>query len=355
MMPFYFGVRVRDILEASSGFRNNGDLKNSDSLHFWTWDEGPSGYSGKRLYVWNTDDPDTVLSGPFTVYNYHGRPIELRIPPKPAFLSAKPAGEQSKKANPLSKAAEGSGFWYYAINAGLTDAHNLASLRLGYYSAERLAPAPPTLGSQSVVILSDDGELQIGDYLTPEISKGGRTFKLRFINGDRQKATFKFSAAASAGVPEKMQIMFVDAVTGEILGGSSSERSITVAAKSHSDVYAVVGSRDYLNKTAVGPTGAKFAMGGIAVNQAARSVRIKYYVPLAGTDRVEVSVYNLKGRLLWKNAEKVRLSSWNVMEWRARESRGGAVAAGLYIIRVRAINVTGKTTAVENRRITFAR
>jgi hypothetical protein len=31
------------------------------------------------------------------------------------------------------------------------------------------------------------------------------------------------------------------------------------------------------------------------------------------------------------------------------------VAAGLYIIRVRAVNVKGATTAVENRRITFAR
>jgi len=346
ILPFGFSVRVSDILAASG-------VENSDSLYFYTWDKDTANggnYAGKRLYVWNTDNADTVLSGPFTVYNnYTARNIVLRVPPKPAFLSA-----GLGKAKPLAKTAAAGELWYYAINAATDDAPNLTELRIGYYESERMAPAPPTLSSQSVVILSDDGKWQMGDYMTPELMRGGRTFKIRFVNNDRQRAAFRFSAAASAGVPERMQVMFVDAVTGEVIGGSSG-RSITVAGKSHSDVYVVVGSRDYLNKTVIGPTGAKFAMGRIAVNQAARSVRIKYYVPLAGTDRVEVSVYNLKGKLVWKNAEKVRQSSWNTMEWRSRESRGGAVAAGLYIIRVRAVNVKGKTTAVENRRITFSR
>jgi hypothetical protein len=350
VLPFDFKVRVRDVLAATVG------AEKSDSLYFCTWKQNTDGknrdFRSQWLYVWSTGDANQSFDGPFSVYNATRRPIVLRVPPKPAFLS-EPA-KLGKQKNPLAKESAGSGFWYYAIDAAVGDVPDLASLRLGYYESERIAPAPPTLGSRSVVLLSDEGG-HVGYYLTPELSKSGRTFKLRFINGDRQKATFKFSAAASAGVPERMQLMFIDAVTGEVLGGSGSERSITVAGSSHSDVYAVMGSRDYLNKTAVGPSGAKFAMGGLAVNQAARSVRIKYYVPLAGTDRVEVSVYNLKGRTVWKNTEKVRQSSWNTMEWRAGESRGGATSAGLYIIRVRAINVNGKTTAVENRRITFSR
>jgi uncharacterized repeat protein (TIGR02543 family) len=353
IMPFDFDVKVKDVLAATSGYAGNGNLEQSDSLYFYTWEQdGTNKYTAKELYLWHAaDTADASFMGPFTVYNNYARNIVLRIPPKPAVFQSKTGQSKTKAA---AKAAYSGGFWYYAVNAVLDDMSNVASLRLGYYESERVVPAPPTLGSQSVVILSEDG-WHIGNYLTPELSKGGRTFKLRFINGEKQKATFRFSAQASAGVPEKMQMMFVDAVTGEILGGSGSERSLTVAGNSHSDVYAVVGGKDYLNKTVAGPSGAKFAMGGISVNQSARSVRLKYYVPLAGTDRVEVSVYNLKGRLIWKNAEKVRLSSWNTMEWRSRESRGGAAAAGLYIIRVRAMNVTGKTTAIESRRITFAR
>jgi len=356
MLPFGFGVKVKDIIAASTG------SDKTDSLYFYAWSNKDkngkdvnyspaalfNGFAkdGTRNYI---DYADTEIKGPFTVYNSQGRNVILKIPPKPSFSSG---ASQGKKA--AAKTTAGIGSWYYTISAALDDATDLASLKLGYYDTERIVPAPPTLGSRSVVLLSEDGG-HMGYYLTPELSKSGGTFKVRFINGDRQKAVFKFTAAASAGVPEKMQLMFVNAVTGEVLGGSSPEHSITVAGNSHSDVYVVMGSRDYLNKTTIGPSGAKFAMGGITVNQAARSVRVKYYVPLAGTDRVEMSVYNLKGRLVWKNVERVRQSSWNTMEWRSRESRGGASAAGLYIIRIRAINVTGKTTAVENRKITFAR
>ena len=342
MLPFDFSVRVKDILRETLG------EEKTDSLFFYTWvyDSKNGSYSAQKLYVWDTDNADTAFKGPFTVYNNTGRDITLKIPPRPSFMSA-------ASPRPVSKMAAGSGFWYYTISAATDSTPSLAPLSVGYYGSERFTPAPPTFGSQSVAILSDDG-VYMGDYLTPELSKGGRTFTLRFINSDRRKAAFKFSAAASAGVPEKTQIMFIDAATGEIVGGSSSERSIAVAGGSYADVYAVVGSRDYLNKTAVGPAGAKFAVGGISVNQAARSVRIKYYVPLAGTDRVEVSVYNLKGRMVWKNAERVKQSSWNTMEWRAGQSRN-RTAAGLYLIRVRAMNVSGKTTAVVNRRITFTR
>jgi len=351
ILPFGFKVRVKDILAASSGFGNNGVLENSDSLYFYVWEKNGTTYNAKPLYRWSgIDDADTAFNGPFTVYNAHrNKNIILRVPPKPAYLSPVTA----KLSKSLGKSTAGGGHWHYTINVDADEVTGLASLRIGSSESERVAPAPPTLGGLSAVILSDDG-WQLGDFLTPELLRSGRTFKLRFINSEKQKASFKFSAAASAGVPERMQIMFVDAATGEVLGGSP-ERSITVAGNSYSDVYAVVGSRDYLNKTTVGPSGAKFAMGRVAVNQAARSVRVQYYVPLAGTDRVEMSVYNLKGRLMWKNAERVKQSSWNTMEWKSRESRGGAAATGLYIIRVRAINASGKTTAVENRKITFAR
>jgi len=351
ILPFNFKVRVKDVLTATLG------VNKSDSLFFYTWETSGDNYSAKRLYVWDTDNADTSFSGPFTVYNAYtssaGSKIVLRVPPRPAFLSPAAPAPAAPLGKGTAKTAAGGGHWHYTINVGADDIPSLSALRIGYYDSERIAPAPPTLGSRSVVLLSGNGGYA-GDYLTPELSKSGGTFKLRFINGDKQKAAFKFSAAASAGVPERMQIMFVNAATGEVIGGSS-ERAITVAGNSHVDVYAIVGSRDYLNKTVAGPSNAKFALGKVAVNQTTRSVRIQYYVPLTGTDRVEVSAYNLKGRLVWKNAERVRQSSWNTVEWRSRDSRGGSAAAGLYIIRVRAVNAAGKTTAVENRKITFAR
>jgi uncharacterized membrane protein len=116
----------------------------------------------------------------------------------------------------------------------------------------------------------------------------------------------------------------------------------------------VAGNSDFQARAGAVAADAKFVLGGISVNQAARSARIRYYIPLGGVDRVEVSTYDIRGRMIWRNTQTVRPASWNTTEWNTRNSRRGGAAAGLYIVRVRAIDARGQTVAVENRRITFA-
>jgi hypothetical protein len=290
----------------------------------------------------------------YSVYNDGNAAVTLRITPKPAYLSLGDGYLSKRPAAFLSKAGAG-GAWQYTVRPSTEQSGELAGVTVGASENEHRIPVAPSFSSQSVVLVDEESGYVMGHHLTPELARGGRAFKLRFINKEKQKAAFTFSLEASAGVPANMQAAFVSAATGQAIGGGPGY-TVTVGGNSYEDVYMVLGSRDYLNKSVSGgPAGAKFVMGRVSVNQAARSASIKYYIPFAGVDKVEVSVYNLKGKMVWKNAQKVKPAMWNTVEWKSRESRGGSVAAGLYIIRVRAVNVKGATTAVENRRITFAR
>jgi hypothetical protein len=301
-------------------------------------------------------DSSALLQGgmdPFTVYNPGTSEIVLRIPPRPAALSRYAAASGLTKT--AGKMVENSDIWYYTIRSSTDNSPQLNDVMVGYNATKRSFAVPPTFDNESVVVIDEAGN-DAGHYFSPEITLGGgKTYRLRFYNDDKQRTTFTFSAQPSAFVPSGTRVTFVDAVTGNELGAGSSDCKITVAAASHQDVFMVVGTRQYQTQIGVGNPDAKFKVGAVIVNSSARSARIRYYIPFAGVDRVEVSVYDIKGRMAWKDMQNVRPSTWNTTEWRSRESRRGAAAAGLYIIRVRAIDARGKTVAVENRRITFAR
>jgi len=364
MLPFRFDVTLGDIFEATYGADFQDSISNLE-IYKWEQERGSDLYRPQMVFLGGiTNSPignerynpryDTlVLSGgrsdPFTVFN-SGRRVTLKVPPVLAAMSKhRPGGAPLAKIASMKRTG-GSDAWFFTVNSRVGSAHT-GELMAGYNLAARKYSVPPTFSSESVVLIDDRGN-ETGHFFSPDFANGGRTFKLRFTNGQNQRVTFSFNAKASMFAPGGMQVMFVNASTGELIEGKS-EYNISVNASSHEDVYMVVGTKDYLAKTGVGQN-MKFMMGSVAVNQAARSARIRYYVPFAGVDRVEVTAYNLKGTVVWKNTQKAQSASWNTMEWNSRSSGRGGTAAGLYIVRVRALNAKGKTVAVADRRLTFA-
>jgi hypothetical protein len=285
---------------------------------------------------------------PFTVYNSSLKDtIILRIPPVLALMSENKPVTAKTAALAKSKGQTGSGSWHYTISSHTAD-FQLNDVIVGYGDVERKYAVAPSFGNESVTLVSDNGKETMGHFLSPDLSGGGRVFKLRFANGEKRRTAFSFTAKASGQTPSGMQAVFINAATGERI-----DRSISVDGKSHEDVLMVVGMKQYLEKVGAGPN-MKFAMGNILVNQAARSARIKYYIPFAGIERVEVTVFDLRGNRVWRNSQKAQAASWNTMEWNSRKSRRGSTAAGLYIVRVKAINAKGKVAAVADRKLTFA-
>ena len=351
VLPFRFDICLGDILDATGA-------ASADNLQFYKWtDNGKTSYKADAVSIPNFA-PDSLLRGgddPFTVHNSGSSEITLRIPPRPAFMSLPRWSGAASRG--LAKSADGSsasgGLWYYTIRAGTENSPELSGVMVGYTPAKRAFAVPPGFSKESVVIVDDNGG-SIGHYFGPDMNSG-RTVKLRFRNGDRQRATFRFSATESGLVPAGTRVSFVNATTGQELAARGSEYAIAVGGMSHEDVYMVIGGGEYRNRVGAGAPGSKFTVSHVNVNQAARSARIKFYIPLAGIDRVEVSAYDIKGRMVWRNMQTVRPSTWNTIEWNSRQSRSGPVSAGLYILRVKAIDAKGRTTAVENRRLTFAR
>jgi len=342
VLPFTYDICLGDALEATS----------ADNLHFYRWKQSGTSYITEQASVVIVDS-SYIMKGrddPFTVFNNGTAPVTLRVPPRPAFMSRhRGTAGQSK----MMAAMGGSDLWYYSIRPKTQNAPELNEVMVGYAATERTFPVPPSFNNEAVVLVGEDGKL-MGHHLSPAVSNGGKTFRLRFYNDEKQRTTFRFTSELKYGIPGDVQVSFINAVTGAVLlADSNGEYSLAVAGASYEDVYMVVGSKEYQAKITT-PATTKFTVARISVNQAARSMRLRYYIPFAGIDRVEVSVYDIKGRMAWKNAERVRPGAWNMMEWNTRESRR-SVGAGLYIVRVRAVDAKGRTVAVENRRITFAR
>ncbi|MDR0331134.1 MAG: hypothetical protein LBH93_05450, partial [Chitinispirillales bacterium] len=357
VLPFRFNICLGDILEATVGAEGN--------IAFYKWIE-PQSSKQKQSYITDmimlTGADSIELKGgsdPYTVHNQSKSDVILRIPPKPSFLSSYSASNRRSaglsKTAAAARAQAANDVWYYKIRTGTDNASELSSVLVGYSQTDRSFAVPPSFNNEAVVLVDSAGA-EIGHHFGPAIARG-RSYRLRFYNDDKQRSTFTFYAQPSANAPSNAQITFVKASTGEILGsrGASAQQSVSVAGMSHEDVFMIVGNSAYRAKTAAGPAGAKFKVSSISVNRAARSARINYYVPAAGIDRVEVSIYDIKGRQLWKNTQRVKAAAWNVTEWNSRQSKRGAVSAGLYIVRVKAVNGTGRVVGVDSKRVTFAR
>jgi len=359
VLPFSFKVCLGDVLDATA------DASGASNLEIYRW-RPPTGKNQKYSYVAEAlslaaADSSLELDGedePFTVYNPGNSAVILRIPPQPAFLSRYNKDNKKKPAQALAKAAAnaqqaGGGAWHYTLNAA-ADGSELSNVLVGYSPTERVFAVPPGFGNESVVLVGDNGD-EIGHHFGPSIASG-RTYKLRFYNDGKQRTAFTFSAKQSANAPAGARVTFVKASTGELLGGGNgSEQSITVAGMSHEDVFMIVGNSGYRAKAASVKAGAKFTIDRISVNKSARSARITYYVPESGVNQVEVSIYDIRGRQVWKTAQKVNAAAWNAIEWNSRASKRNTASTGLYVVRVKAMGPGGRTVGADTKRIMFSR
>lgn len=344
VLPYGFPIRIADILEATGA--------GSDQLQFYSWVEDGSGqYRTELLYTPGTGDPQLSdstkelkggLGDAYTVRSYSQKPVVLRIPPTLSSMS--------KFSRSLSKQnSEVKDIWYVKVKCRTGRNADLNPVMAGFSTQKRAFAVPPSFGSQKVTVFDEQTGRACGHLFSPEFHEGGRTFVLRFSNSGKEKTTFTYTAERSRWIPDSMQVKYVSASTGEFIEGGT-ERKITVDAQSHEDVLMVVGSEDYIRKNGVSPESMKFRFGGIRVNHSARTARVSYYMPLAGVDRIEISVLDMKGRAIWRQVEKGRTSVWNTVQWNGKTLQGGSVSAGSYIMRIRALNGKGATAATVDRR-----
>ena len=83
-------------------------------------------------------------------------------------------------------------------------------------------------------------------------------------------------------------------------------------------------------------------------------VRIRYSLPYVGIDRVLFSIYDIRGRMVWRTeVPGASTSGVNDVLWNGRSQDGRSVAAGLYILRMTAFNTDRKPCGGFDRKMTF--
>ena len=347
VLPFRFNICLGDIISATN---------KANYLEFYRWKDGNKRYVAEPLML-VTADSSLELKGdnePFTIFNNTNAPCTLRIQPKPAFLSRYHKDNWTPTKKALAKtsadAKSGGGTWHYTLRATV-DNYELSNVLVGYNATDRAFAVPPSFGNESVVLVGEDGA-EMGHHFGPSIANGS-TYKLRFYNDGKMRKSFNFSAKPGPDTPLSSRVTFVKASTGEILSEGNSSQSITVAGMSHEDVFMIIGGSGYRAKAASANAGVKLTIGKINVNMAARSARINFYVPESGISHVDVSIYDIKGRQVWKASQTAKTAAWNTVEWNSRGSRRGAASNGLYIVRIKAVGAGG-TVGAANKRIMFS-
>jgi hypothetical protein len=97
------------------------------------------------------------------------------------------------------------------------------------------------------------------------------------------------------------------------------------------------------------------ALIGAYPNPFKRSLRIQYSVPDKNIRQLNFTIIDLTGREVWRKTltSEALASGPGVLAWDGRGKDKRPAASGLYVVRMRALDLNGKTSGVFEKRITF--
>ena len=77
-----------------------------------------------------------------------------------------------------------------------------------------------------------------------------------------------------------------------------------------------------------------FQLASPEPNPSRGSAGLRFAIPRAG--RVRLAIYDVRGRLVTTLVDQVLLAGWHPMTWAHTDSRGAAVASGVYVVKLEA-------------------
>ena len=115
-----------------------------------------------------------------------------------------------------------------------------------------------------------------------------------------------------------------------------------------------MGTPAFLAKAALVLRSATLAFVGISPNPASSLVRIRYSVPGAGVSSVKFAIYDLRGRMVWQQTvdERGRMGAREI-DWDGRSFDRRRVAAGMYVVRMTALDESNRPGGSFEKRMTY--
>jgi hypothetical protein len=208
-------------------------------------------------------------------------------------------------------------------------------------------PLPPSFQSIGIAVL-DKGRAANAVALKQGSADEGCTYDLELYNGSPHRESVRLTFDNAAQLPAGKSIMLVNPQTGvwEALGRVST---IEIPATGFQYRTLVVGSADYLAKAQSGFHLFNLALEGVFPNPFRNALTIRYTLPYAGIDRVEFSLFDIAGRMVWQRNIAVN-AAYGPRE--VRWSGGRQRASGVLILRMSAFDQNGKKVKAFQQRLT---
>jgi PKD repeat protein len=342
-LPFKFEIKVGDIISQSG--------PGAENLEFYSWDRDPvsNRFTSMPLYIarLSAGSTSSVIgyadNTGYTVRCPAGAPATLSIPPIP---------KDASKYLPKRAAFNG---WSVTVNASLSDGTRLCPIycafSAGQGSAPEYFPVPPSFLEAYAGVVDNTANKIHGHALAHALLGGGCSYQIAFVNTSELPQKLAYYLGNTASLPKGMTARVYNEATGAYENPSAG---VSLAAGETQYRWLLVGSEVYLAKTAAVIKNGKLMFAGTYPNPSGALVHIRYSVPQAGVSRVKFAIYDMRGRLVWQRttaeqgAQGLREIIWDGMSLNKRP-----VVAGIYIIRMEALDAKQRSAGVFEKKMTY--
>jgi hypothetical protein len=370
-VPFRFDITMGDILDESKSAGGSGDLL---QIYMWKRDVTSQKYISELVFLKAMDDAHfnnlaTLLSGNaagYTMFNPTPDTIILNIPPLPLALSQHGLAKKSKAAagwavRVSARESDGSslGSAYCGVSTstpsgtsqgrptggGFTKA---ASCPMSYY------PLAPSFGSAHVGVYDQAAKRVYGCAVAHAMQNGGYSYLIAFANDGASVQRISYHLENLSGIPQGLRAAVYDAETGTFSDFSKGDATVDVGANSKEYRTLLVGEPGYLAKAKMIVRPASLALVGTYPNPFKGKVRIRYSLPYEGVKDVVFAIYSLSGRMVWRS-EIRNVSRYGMGDifWNGTSLDNRPVAAGVYMLRMTALNAGRKPAGVFFKKMTL--
>jgi hypothetical protein len=370
-VPYGFRMYVGDVQMHKV---SNGQAVNNIQCYHWVADSASGRFFAKAFYLPSLKDPslnakDSILQSEppalaaYCAYNPNPDTVELRFVPITTQLSTFGASQQTMQS--LSKAGSESfaGPFSLSFKATTRDGSTLGPVVLGHDGApggQSLAkthyPLPPRFGGAGVEVAVRDQQEYAAHLMTHQLDEfGGQLYELELRNhgADAQVVRCALSGLESA-TKAGMQVWLWDGRSAEALSCQSGLDAVElgVAPNSKKQLFVAVGQSDYFQRLRSKVATQIFSLVGYGPTPFQTQLRVRYTLPLTGISRVHGALFDMRGRLVMSQERFAAGMGEYELLLGDRGNGSFALASGMYLLRLWAVDELGATVGSFERTVT---
>ncbi|MBD3391517.1 MAG: hypothetical protein GF418_05670, partial [Chitinivibrionales bacterium] len=353
-VPFRFSIRLADILAATG--------PEGDSLQFCKWEKTGGdkrdsvSYYVEDIYVPGVPGYDTAsdtiaysaLNDAYCVWNPFDTTVVLQVPPNSVDLPP-----LAPDTGPMAKKRGGAGGW--VVDMVSECAGRINTVKLGAApsgSGVSYYPKRPHFGALDVGVVDPSTRAIHGHAVARAPGQNGVGYEVVFANDHERPREVTVRLTPAGPFPDEYGVQLFNPETGRYEHRGAGY-TVGVPARGRAYRFVVAGNEDYRNDFKTSRFAYRFALVGVYPNPFDSRVIVHYSLPYREVAELHFSIFDLRGRRVW-SAElgKTMRPGYSRLAWDGRDSRGRVVAAGVYLLRMRARAVGSSKPVMFETRLT---